>query len=234
MDSSDIIGKEFNPQYAAPLSEQITEILTNSIIQGGLKEGQRLVENELQRKFGISRGPIRESFRILEKNGLVATKPRKGTYVRKISRKDIEDNFPIRAYLEGLAARLAISNLTSEDIQEMESALSKMTTELRNHNFESHLKYHSEFHEIICKASKNDTLIGIIQNLRLQATWFRFSYVYLIPDSIEYAIDVHRRILNYLIIKDPDGVEALMREHILITLNRFIRFLESQGMEDNR
>ena len=85
MNSLPIIEKEFNPQYSVSLVEQVMEFLSNAIIQGRFKGGERLVENDLQRRMGISRGPIRESFRILEKNGLVTIIPRKGTFVRKIS-----------------------------------------------------------------------------------------------------------------------------------------------------
>jgi DNA-binding GntR family transcriptional regulator len=229
MDASYIIGKEFNRDHTPPLSEQITEILTNSIVKRQLKEGQRLVESELQKKFGVSRGPIRESFRMLERNGLITIIPRKGTYVRKILRKDIEENFAVRAYLEGLAARLGIPNLTAEDIREIESALAKMAEVLRDGDLESHLEYHSEFHKIIYRASKNDTLIGIIESLRFQANWFRFSYLHVIPDSFAYGIGIHQEILDLLIKKDSDRVETLMKKHILITLERFSRFLESEG-----
>lgn len=57
-------------------------------MEGKLRGGERLVENELQRTFKISRGPIREAFRILKKNGLIVTIPRKGTFMRKIIQKD--------------------------------------------------------------------------------------------------------------------------------------------------
>jgi DNA-binding GntR family transcriptional regulator len=230
MDSLSIIEREFSPQYPVSLVEQVMEFLTNAIIQGRFKGGERLVENELQRKLGISRGPIRESFRILEKNGLVTIIPRKGTFVRKISRKDIEENFPIRAHLESLSTRLAISNLTSEDIEKMKSALSRMKTAFKDHNFELYYKSHSEFHEVIYKASKNDTLIRIIDNLQLQANWFRLSYLYILRESFEYAIKAHQEILDLLVKKDSDRAEALMKEHILIIGNKFTQFLESENM----
>ena len=81
-----------------------------------MKGGERLVENELRRSLGVSRAPIRESFRILERDGFITRVPRKGTFVRKITKKDIEENFPIRASLESLAAKLAIPHLSSGDI----------------------------------------------------------------------------------------------------------------------
>lgn len=231
MDSFNL-EEEFSPQYSASLVEQITEFLTNAIIEGRLIGGQPLVENELQRRFGISRAPIRESFRILEKNGLVTAVPRKGTFVRKVARKDIEENFPIRASLESLAARLAIPNLTPEDTEEMGSSLLRMTEEARKNDFKSYLKYHSNFHDIFIHASKNDTLIEILENLRRQAIWFRFSYLY-VQESFEYAIRVHREILDLFVKKDADRLEALVKEHILIALDRFLQFLASKDKGGN-
>lgn len=224
---SSVIEKEFSPQYPVPLVEQISEFLTNAIIEGRLENGQRLIENDLQRKFGVSRAPIRESFRILEKKGLVTIISRKGTFVRKITQKDVEENFPIRAVLEGLAARMAISHLTLKDVEGMELALSKMTEAARKNDFKSYLKYHLEYHEIFINASKNDTLIGVLEHLRRQAIWFRFSYLY-IQESFEYAIRVHREILDLFIKKDVDRLEALVKQHILIALERFLQFLASK------
>ncbi len=223
-----MVKKAFIPKYPVSLVEQITEFLTNAILEGRIENGQRLVENELQKKFGISRAPIRESFRILEKLGLVVIIPRKGTYVRKITQKDIEENFPIRACLEGLAARLATSNVVPKDIEGMELALSRMTEEARNNNFKSYFKYHNEYHEIFINASRNDTLIEIIENLRRQAVWFRFSYLWH-QENFEYAIRVHREILDLFIKKEAERVEALVKEHILIALERFLQFLVSKN-----
>jgi DNA-binding GntR family transcriptional regulator len=222
------VEKEFSPQYQVSLVEQITEFLTNAIIEGRLVGGQRLIENELQRRFGISRAPIRESFRILERNGLVITHPRKGTFVRKIIQKDIEENFPIRASLESLAARLAVPNLQPLEVEEMELALLRMTEEAKKNDFKSYLKHHSKYHEIFIHASKNDTLIRIIEDLRRQVIWFRFSYLY-IQESSEYAFRVHREILNLFIKRDVERVEALVKEHILFALDRFLKFLASKN-----
>lgn len=223
-----VIEREFIPQYPVSLVEQITEFLTNSIIEGKLEGGQRLGENELQRKFGISRAPIRESFRILEKNGLVINIPRKGTFVRKVTRKDIEENFPVRASLESLAARMAISHLKPENIQEMESSLARMTEVAGSNDFKSYLKCHYEFTKIFTLASKNETLVGILENLLRQAMWFRFSYLY-IQRSYEHAIHVHREILDLFIKKDAERLEALVKDHILVALDGFLQFLESKN-----
>ncbi|MGC1402686.1 MAG: GntR family transcriptional regulator [Thermodesulfobacteriota bacterium] len=219
--------KEFSPQYSLPLVEQITEFLAQAILEGQYESGGRLVENELQRQFGVSRSPIRESFRVLERKGLVTSIPRKGTYVRKIIQKDIEENFPVRANLESLAARLALSHLGPQDIEKMNAAFSKMKEAAKNNDFTSYLKHHIHFHDIFIRASRNDTLIEILENLRNQAIWFRYSYLY-VQESFDYASNVHRKILDAFIKKDAGRLEALVKDHILIALDRFIQFLESK------
>src|SRR3990170_2242165 len=148
--------KKFVPQYPTSLVDQVVEFLTNAIIEGRYKSGQRLVENELQRKFGISRAPIREAFLILEKNSLLTNIPRKGKFVREINGKDIEENFIVRANLEPLAARLAVPHLGPEDIEKMESALSEMGEAARASDFQAYYKAHYEFHGIFIHASRNE------------------------------------------------------------------------------
>jgi len=213
-------SKKFDPEYPAPLAEQITEFLTNSIIEGRIKEGQRLVENELQRELGVSRAPIREAFRELEKKSLVIIVPRKGTFVRKIDRKDIEENFTVRACLEGLAARLAIANIERKDIKKLESTFSKMEKALMKKDFRSYLKHNSAYHYTIINSCGNDTLIGIIEGLRFQNIWYRFLYDYA-QEAYEYAMRSHREILDLLMKKDADRLESALKEHLLRPLQWF-------------
>lgn len=224
------IEKNFAIQYPISLVSQVTDFLTDSLIEGRLVPGERLVENDLQRRFRISRGPIRESFRILEKDGFVVTLPRKGTFVRKITRKDVEENFPIRAHLEGLAARLAVTHIQQRDIDRMEFALSKMAQAAQRNNFRAYLKQHLEFHETFILASKNDTLVEILQNLRRQAMWFRLLYLY-VHESLEDELRVHRDILDLFIQRDVDRLEYRVREHILVALEKFLNYITSKTEE---
>ncbi len=128
METEKLTGKikdlEFRPHV---LGEQVSRILTEAILEGVLKGGDQLIEAELQNQFGISRSPLREAFRDLEKQGLVVIIPRKGTYVKQVSRKDIQDNFPVRAVLEGLAAREAHPKVTDQILEGLSQALVKPT-----------------------------------------------------------------------------------------------------------
>jgi DNA-binding GntR family transcriptional regulator len=201
--------ENFNPQYSTSLVKQTTDFLTNAIIEGRLPEGQRLIENELQRKFGISRGPIRESLRILEKNGLVISIPRKGTFVRKITQEGMEEIFPIIAVLQGLAARLAVSHLNNDEIVKMELALSKMVEAAKKRDIKRYVDHHSQYHQTFIYASKNNTLITIIENLRHQYIWFTSKYLH-VKESFEYGIRAHREIIDLFIKKDIDRLEHIL------------------------
>lgn len=97
------------------LSEQIANSLVEEIIMGALAPGQRLQEIEISKRFGVSRGPVREAFRIVEKEGLVNIRPRYGAFVARLSAKNITEIFEVRAMFLALAAR-RIAEKPTDDI----------------------------------------------------------------------------------------------------------------------
>jgi DNA-binding transcriptional regulator YhcF (GntR family) len=97
----------------AGLPQRISQALIKAILDRTLRGGDRLVETELQKHFGVSRSPLREAFRDLEKRGLVEIRARRGTFVKKITRKDINEHYPVLAVLEGLAARQAHAHMNT-------------------------------------------------------------------------------------------------------------------------
>jgi len=97
---------EYERKFAPrTLPEQVAEELGAEIIAGSRKSGERLIEIELAQSFGVSRGPIREAIRILERRRLVDFNPRRGAYVRPLSLKSIADLFDVRIALSLLAVR---------------------------------------------------------------------------------------------------------------------------------
>ncbi|WP_033455106.1 GntR family transcriptional regulator, partial [Bordetella bronchiseptica] len=87
--------------------EYVVDTLRQGILSGRLVPGQRLVEADLTRQLGVSRGPVRESFRRLSAEGLVESIPNQTTMVRRYSKAEMLELFEIRAELEALAARRA-------------------------------------------------------------------------------------------------------------------------------
>ncbi|WP_398465429.1 GntR family transcriptional regulator [Tardiphaga sp.] len=87
------------------LPDQVAEELGAEIVSGRRKAGERLVELDLARDFGVSRGPIREAIRILERRRLVELRPRRGAYIKPLSLKSVADLFNVRTALSMLAVR---------------------------------------------------------------------------------------------------------------------------------
>jgi DNA-binding GntR family transcriptional regulator len=211
------------------LVERISEYLMDAIIEGRLKTGQQLVEAELQNTFGVSRSPIREAFRILDGKGLVVTLPRKGVFVRGVTIKDIQENFPVRASLEALAARLAVSNMTGRDIKAMKASLTKMRRAAERDDPKAFFRHHYDFHEVFIHASRNETLIQILEGMRKKFLWFRYTYLYQ-KESYDSSLRVHHEILDLFSKKKTSKLEALVKSHIEIATAPFLEYLQRDAV----
>ncbi len=211
------------------LVEQVSRILRDAILNGNLKGGDQLVEIELQKYFGISRTPLREAFRELEKAGFVEIIPRKGTFVRRLTLKDIDDTFPILANLEGLAARFALKRISKEELEALEKALEGMTRAAEEDDEKAYLEPHVRFHEIYIRASGNDLLLDVLSRLKTRIVWHRFYYRYHKGKFSEY-LSVHRRIID--LFRNPltseDTIEKAVKDSILSAYSWVRRHLPEQ------
>ena len=212
---------------ACGLGHLVAKSLAEAILEGKIKGGDQLLEVELQKHFGISRSPLREAFRELEKQGLVVIVPRKGTFVKRITRKDIEENFPVRAELEGLAARLAATRISTAELSELEDFLEEMKKAVGEGDTKNYYSNHLAFHEAVIGFSGNELLFNLLKTLRVQSLWHRYAYQYY-QEDLEKAYKVHEEILQ-LFKSDPPQPEAIGRkfaDHINVALDRFISYLE--------
>ena len=207
----------FKPQV---LTKQVADLLADLILDGTLAPNQQLVESELQKQLGVSRSPLREAFRELEKKGLVVIVPRKGTHVRELTRRDIEENFPVRAALEGLAAREAYEKLTPQDLKDMGAYLEEMKSAGRSREREKYVEAHKQFHAIFINASGNQLLIDLLQTLRMHRLWYLITYRYQML-NINMAVEVHQKIYDMFKDKNTnlDELETVVRGHIEVALD---------------
>ena len=221
---------DFRPNV---LAEQVSRILTDAILEGLLKGGDKLVEADLQKQFGISRSPLREAFRDLEKKGLVIIYPRKGTFVKRITRKDIEENFPVRALLEGLAAKIAFSKMTDTELGEIEQTLYRMEAAVEKKDTKAYWESHLTFHDIFIRASGNDILISILRTLRMHSLWYRLSYQYY-QEDLQKNLAIHREIFGLFRDRntDPNMLGNLVQNHIETASEKFLAYLEAQETMD--
>lgn len=197
------------------LTDQVYEYLTDLIIEGKLKPGEKLTENDLCHRFGISRSPIRECFRILESDGLIVINPRKGVRVRELTRKDIEDVFPVRASLESLAARLAVPNMGEQEIAIFNDLIMRMEEALGNKDIKSFLRFNFTFHSLFIKASDNQVLEKTLKYLG-KGLWLRIAFLYYHQSSgtLGFSNNMHKKIVKAFQKKDVLSVQKLVEDHI--------------------
>ena len=185
------------------ITEQVCESLVKAIIEGKLKPGDPLTEAKLNEQFGISRAPIREAFRTLEEKDFVTIIPRKGTFVKQVTKRDIEENFPIRALLEGYAARIATGKMTKKDLEKFSVCIKNMEHAAANNDFLAFKDSHYEFHRIYIKASDSNLLIKLLEDLLNKSLWYRFAFLYF-HEAYSYSLRKHKEILRLFTRKDKD------------------------------
>lgn len=219
---------KFRPKL---LTEQVSQVLMEAILNGSIAPGQQLIEIELQNLLGVSRSPLREAFRDLEKKGLVVIVPRRGAFVKAITKVDVQENFPVRASLEGLAAREAHPKLGEAELGRMAAALKGMQAAGELKDSKAYRENHQVFHDTFINASGNQLLVELLQNLRMHRIWYFVSFRY--HQDIRTAMEVHSKIFDLFQDRDagPDLVEQVVRNHIEEALPKIFGDMENQSPE---
>lgn len=137
------------------LTQLATTKLTEAIVSGYFKAGQRLVETELSQEFGVSRAPLREALRTLAGEGLVEIRQNRGCYVAKPSLEDMEKMVVLRALLEGAAARALVHERCETAIATIEGHHAAMAAAAAAGDRAAFLRAHWEFHHAIAAGSDN-------------------------------------------------------------------------------
>ena len=200
------------------VTESTLQFLRRRIITGELKPGQKLNECSLSEELGISRPPLRETFRILEKDQLVVAIPRKGAYVTELSIRDFEEVCQIREMVECYVVDLLkISNV--RDLPKMASALDRglaLKLSFGRTNPEELLNDIGvllDFHYILIEYSGNSRVSKIYHSLSYNLARYQFIY-FNVDGAVQYSLDEHEKILGLIRNGNYDQAREELREHI--------------------
>jgi DNA-binding GntR family transcriptional regulator len=166
----------FTLQNHKPLREIVYEELKRQIMVGEIAPGTRMMEVELADEMGVSRTPVREAIRKLEKEGLVTIEPRRGAYASDISAKEMVDILEVRQDLEGMAAGIAAQKITEEGKEELERLVQVYKESVEKEDIEEIIANDEAFHKYIVSLSGNKTLIKMVS--QVQELVLRFRYIY--------------------------------------------------------
>ena len=150
-------------QVTQSLADEVAEILRNRILHGEYEMGEKLTESKIAAELKVSRTPIRDAFRQLEKEQLVEYIPNKGCFARGFSKEDMSDIYAVRGVIEELAMRRAVEHADDESIAQLESQLELMRVYTEQVIYEKLLQANEDFHFMIYHMTYSRFIVQVLK-----------------------------------------------------------------------
>jgi DNA-binding GntR family transcriptional regulator len=199
--------------------EQAYEAIRKDILSGTIKPGERLREEDLVKRVGVSRTPVREALRRLVADGYTVVEANRGATVASYSKRDVDEIYGLRALLEGHAARRAATRITPEQLEQMEflnrqlDALTAQTDMDETHKQLRRIELNQAFHQVVLDACDNRRLADLVRQLA-QVALSAKTFAHYEPKDLVRSSDHHEELIRALRSGHPDWSEATMRSHV--------------------
>src|SRR5580692_6742456 len=231
-------------------AEAVHDELRGAILRNELPAGMILNQVHVAKRLGVSRTPLREAFRMLQREGLIEGESNKRMRVAGLSLDGLEDLYAMRILLEGLAIRLSVPRLSNEAISTLDGLLKEMEKLARIEDYEAweipHRKFHSALVQCVGERQRSE-----IMRLSEHAERYRRAYTTEAPRAWAKGVKEHKAILDACVARDPAlAAERLARhyssvvlgllgmlapEHEPVAVRTAMRMLMSEtGKEDTR
>jgi DNA-binding GntR family transcriptional regulator len=194
------------PERSISASKRVEAHLRHAIHAGRLRPRQRIIEEDLARELEVSRGPVREALLRLERDGLVVTTSRRGTFIRDISLAEIDVIFRMRAKLEGLCVRYMRENPSNDPEALLSRALKKLKAAATKNNEEQFFNADMELHRTIWKAA-NQPLLYRTLNLLMNPYIFIIARAYSSRIPLAHRRDSHEQYVRMVLKAPLDKIE---------------------------
>ncbi|HEY7627520.1 MAG TPA: GntR family transcriptional regulator [Ilumatobacteraceae bacterium] len=193
------------------LREIVADEIRMMIINGELRQGERLFEDRLAEQLGVSRNPVREAIRALEGTGLVEVISRRGAYVSKLDPLRVRQLLELRSVIEAYAAEQAAQHRSADDVDGLREILDAGRKASANNDLVTAAAMHREFHIAIERASGNEYLATVVAPLRHQ-TELVFSMLADTRGLMGW--DEHQNILDAIEKGDSEHARVCTFEHM--------------------
>lgn len=203
------------------ISGRAYEVVLEMIITRKLRPGEKLVEQQLAERLGISRTPLREAIGRLAKDGLVVLEDRKGASVNKFGIDDVREVYDIRKMLEGFAARQSAENIELKKLEKLKQLFESSDSK-------DLLRADSQLHDLVINSCENKRLISLLNDLKTFVQIFRAEGYTSKGRSVSATLD-HKGILEALMERDGRKAELLMQEHLEKTKQQILDSFEQKG-----
>lgn len=206
--------------FALPsvIASEIARVLSGRIIFLELPPGARILEEEVSARFGVSRSPIREVFRMLEADGLVIRAARRGVSVTPMSRRDLDEVYACRVGLEGLAAAEAAKRITAGGKKQIKAIVAGMKEAYAEKDVRIFFNYNVDFLHAIHVASQNQTLMRIMAGIDKQAMRYRYMAHLQTREMLSVTLEGYRDLASAILNGDAAlarrrGEQIMRRSH---------------------
>lgn len=193
------------------------DAIKEAILRSDIAPGEKLTEAKISEQLGISRGPIREALRQLERDGLVQSQPYKGTVVAEFSTEEAERVYvPIRQLIESYAFCRAADIFEDSDYAFLEECIAEMETNCEQRNIEGISRNDAEFHRYVVSRCTSGVLVSIWESLAAHfygRIFFQNRLKWKTPD-FSYIPEEHREILVAVKTGDQSAITDIVKVHI--------------------
>ncbi|MFV9834132.1 GntR family transcriptional regulator [Bacillus stercoris] len=214
---------DFKLDKPTPYYLQFYNQLKKMIFNGTFKPGERINETQLAKSFGVSRSPIREAMRLLEKDGLLKADDRNGFSITSLTAKDVDEIYKIRIPLEQLAVELVIDEADEEELTILEKQLEETEKAIHNGTEDTEIiRLNQKFHELLVDFSHNRHLKNLLEHVNDLIHFCRILN-YTGDHRAETILREHRRIFEEVKKKNKEAA----KQHVLAHLNHDCEHLKN-------
>lgn len=203
------------------LTTVVQQDIERAILAGEYAPGSKLVEATLAEKMGVSRGPVREAFRMLEEAGLLRTEKNRGVFVRDIAIDEAVEIFDLRAAMEELVGRQLAVNISAAQLKEILALVAAMERSVKARDPRDYHLQNLAFHDRLVEMAGNRKLTSIYRKLIKELALFRRLNLAdggLMPVSARE----HRHIVKAIASGDAEAAGKAMFEHVMESKARTI------------
>lgn len=217
------------PAVRTSLGDVVAERLREAILNSELSPGQHLREEQISESLDVSRGPVRDAFLILEREGLVTLSRHRGATVVQLSVEDFGEVYSLRSVIEELAVRLAIRRRDDSDLEALDQSLADLRAGMKRKITEQvAARLDVSFHDNIFRAAHHERLYRSWSSIRMQVHWFLLLRTVASQDWREGMIQSHSRILELIRAGDEAEAVSAVGEHVRNAYNRICGALIEQ------
>lgn len=209
------------------MQDKVYQILKKEICGGRYSPGQWLQENELADHLHVSRSPVREALRKLAGDGLVETIPNRGTFVRVLTAKDIEEVYEFRVLMESYAIRNSARHLTAELKEKMENCLKNLKQAYQDNDLKNYIECDTGLHSLFIGLSGNSLIESTYDRIHSIIQPFRI-YSLVSRQRFDESIIEHEGIVRNILCGNSLQAEEINRRHLTLAKKKVIEYISSK------